>query len=67
VTASRVGVLGCREQIDHTTDVSLTLNSEQQDLYDKIVDQHFSKLLVLGAGGVGKSATPVRGYVPTCA
>lgn len=37
--------------------MSLTLNSEQQDLYDKIVDQHFSKLLVLGAGGVGKSAT----------
>ena len=55
--ASRGGVLRCRKQINHTTDVSLTLNSEQQDLYDKIVDQHFSKLLVLGAGGVGKSAT----------
>jgi len=55
--ALRGGVLGCREQINHTTDVSLTLNPGQQDLYDKIVDQHFSKLLVLGAGGVGKSAT----------
>jgi hypothetical protein len=57
VTALVVGVLGCREQIDHTTDVSLTLNPGQQALYDKIVDQHFSKMLVLGAGGVGKSAT----------
>jgi hypothetical protein len=37
--------------------VSLTLNPGQQDLYDRIVDQHFSKMLVLGAGGVGKSAT----------
>jgi exodeoxyribonuclease V len=36
--------------------VTLTLNPGQQSLYDKIVDQHFSKLLVLGAGGVGKSA-----------
>ncbi len=33
----------------------MSLNSEQQTLYDKIVDQSFSKLLVLGAGGVGKS------------
>ena len=57
MTALVVGVLGCREQIDHTTDVSLTLNPGQQSLYDKIVDQHFSKMLVLGAGGVGKSAT----------
>lgn len=36
--------------------MSLTLNPEQQELYDKIVNQDFSKLLVLGAGGVGKSA-----------
>lgn len=34
----------------------LTLNPGQQVLYDKIVDQSFSKMLVLGAGGVGKSA-----------
>ncbi len=33
----------------------MTLNSGQQALYDKIVDQDFSKLLVLGDGGVGKS------------
>lgn len=37
--------------------MALTLNAEQQVLYDKIVDQSFSKLLVLGEGGVGKSAT----------
>lgn len=33
----------------------MSLNTEQQALYDKIVGQSFSKLLVLGAGGVGKS------------
>ena len=37
--------------------MTLTLNPGQQVLYDKIVDQSFSKLLVLGSGGVGKSAT----------
>lgn len=35
--------------------MTLTLNPGQQALYDKIVNQDFSKLLVLGAGGVGKS------------
>jgi hypothetical protein len=35
----------------------LTLNPGQQSLYEKIVNLDFSKLLVLGAGGVGKSAT----------
>jgi ATP-dependent exoDNAse (exonuclease V) alpha subunit len=40
----------------HTTNpVTITLNPGQQTLYDKIVNQDFSKLLVLGAGGVGKS------------
>jgi ATP-dependent exoDNAse (exonuclease V) alpha subunit len=37
--------------------MAIILNSEQQFLYDKIVSQNFSKILVLGAGGVGKSAT----------
>lgn len=36
--------------------MTLTLNPGQQILYDKIVNQEFSKILVLGAGGVGKSA-----------
>ena len=36
--------------------MSLILNPGQQLLYDRIVDQSFSKMLVLGAGGVGKSA-----------
>jgi len=37
--------------------MSLTLNAEQQQLYDKVVSLSFSKLLVLGSGGVGKSLT----------
>ena len=36
--------------------MTLTLNPGQQALYDKIVNQSFSKLLVLGSGGVGKSS-----------
>lgn len=33
----------------------LTLNAQQQLLYDKIVSQSFGKMLVLGSGGVGKT------------
>ena len=36
---------------------AITLNPEQKLLYDKIVSQDFSKMLVLGEGGSGKSLT----------
>lgn len=35
--------------------MSLALNPEQGVLYEKIVSQKFSKILVLGSGGVGKT------------
>jgi ATP-dependent exoDNAse (exonuclease V) alpha subunit len=33
----------------------VTFNPEQQALYDKVVDQDFSKLLILGEAGTGKT------------
>jgi hypothetical protein len=35
--------------------MSLTLNAEQQQLYDKVVSLNFSKMLLLGEGGAGKT------------
>lgn len=35
----------------------MQLNPEQQTFYDRVVDLSFSKLLLLGAGGTGKSLT----------
>lgn len=35
--------------------MTLQLNAEQQLLYDKVVTQSFSKILVLGEGGAGKT------------